>query len=92
LNQYELITKYPTVNHRFLLIQKSTYILRQGIVLNISNQGSITKIFGGIIFVLELLIISLYEEGRYFLVWSSTLLLLKVHNLLDQIRKYLPSS
>jgi hypothetical protein len=36
--------------------------------------------------------IFLYEEGRYFLIWSSTLVLLLAHNVLDQIRTYLPSS
>ena len=36
--------------------------------------------------------ISLYEEDRYFLVWSSTLVLLNVHSVLDQTIKYLSSS
>jgi hypothetical protein len=39
----------------------------------------------------DVLCISLYEEDRYFLVWSSTLVLLNVHNVLDQTRKYLSS-
>ena len=36
--------------------------------------------------------IALYEEGRYFLIWSSTICTLSSTYVLDQIRKYLPSS
>jgi hypothetical protein len=36
--------------------------------------------------------ISLYEEDRYFLVWSSTLCTLSSTNVLDQTRKYLSFS